>query len=83
MLRRSCLALVMEGVMYAPQGLTSLPILAQDMEPADFHFKCLPGFYDRTQASEPSRQGCSKPVYIGYRYRFGIYRFYIGYRIGK
>jgi hypothetical protein len=28
-------------------------------------------------------QGCSKPVYIGYRYRFGIYRFYIGYRIGK
>jgi hypothetical protein len=53
MLRRSCLALVMEGVMYAPQRLTSLPILAQDMEPADFHFKCLPGLYDRTQASEP------------------------------
>jgi hypothetical protein len=53
MLRRSCLALVMEGVMYAPQGLTSLPILARDMEPADFHFKCLPGLYDRTQASEP------------------------------
>jgi hypothetical protein len=31
----------------------SLPILARDMEPADFHFKCLPGLYDRTQASEP------------------------------
>jgi hypothetical protein len=53
MLRRSCLARVMEGVMYAPQGLASLPNLAQDVEPSGFHFKCLPGLYDRTQASEP------------------------------
>jgi hypothetical protein len=68
MLRRSRLALVMEGVIgsseivpytllwkewYAPQGVARLPILAQDMEPADFHFKCLSGLYDRTQASEP------------------------------
>jgi hypothetical protein len=42
------------------------------------------GFLSTEACVERSFQRrCSKPVYIGYRYRFGIYRFYIGYRIGK
>lgn len=45
-MRASCRRLVLEGILYAPQQIACLPVLAQDISPDDFHKSCIPGLYE-------------------------------------